>query len=222
MVTVLLGSQRAQYPEYFDTLFRLRHQVFVQGRGWSLPCLQGREMDQYDVDEAVYFFDINDNGVIEGSIRLTPTDKYSLLADYFSHLVENGETPRSKDIYEGTRYIVLPTDKTRAGNRAAKARLLIAVFEWCLSKKLSFLQTVADSGALSSYVEISPRTTPLGLSHPYGGGKGVPGGGECMALRWPITLEVIEDVRAYGGFSRIHGAWAGERSRTAPEHVLAS
>lgn len=222
MVTVLSGSQRAQHPEYFDKLFRLRHQVFVQGRGWSLPCLQGKEMDQYDVDEAVYFFDMNDDGVIEGSIRLTPTDRYSLLADYFPHLVENGVSPRSKDIYEGTRYIVLPTDKTRAGNRAAKARLLIGVFEWCLSKKLAYLQTVADSGALSSYVEISLRTTPLGLSHPYGGGKGAPGGGECMALRWPITLEVIEDVRAYGGFAPSHGAWTGERPRTAPEYVLAS
>lgn len=213
MVTVLLGSQRAQYPDHFDKLFCLRHQVFVQGRGWSLPCMHGKETDQYDVNEAVYFFDINDDGVIEGSIRLTPTDKYSLLADYFPHLVENGISPRSKYIYEGTRYIVLPTDKSRAGNRAAKARLLVGVFEWCLSKKLAYLQTVADSGALSSYVEISPRTTPLGLSHPYGGGKGARGGGECIALRWPITLEVIEDVRAYGGLARLHQGWPDEQPR---------
>ena len=83
----------------------------------------------------------------------------------------------------------------RAGNRAAKTRLLIGVMEWCLGKKLSHLQTVIDSGTLSSFVEITPRTIPLGLSHPYGGGKSAPGGGECMAFRWPITLEVLEDVR---------------------------
>lgn len=220
MVTVLLGSQRAQYPDYFARLFRLRHHVFVQGRGWSLPCKQGMEMDQYDVDEAVYFLDINDDGVIEGSIRMTPTERYSLLADYFPHLVENGLSPRSRDIYEATRYIVLPTEKTRAGNRAAKARLLIGLMEWCLSKKLTHLQTVVDSGTLSSFVEITPRTMPLGLSHPYGGGKGAPGGGECMALRWPITLEVLEDVRAYGGLAPHRHAWSGENPRTALEPFL--
>lgn len=201
MVTVLPGSQRAQYPGYFDQLFRLRHRVFVQGRGWSLPCMNDREIDQYDVDEAIYVFDMNEEGVIEGSVRMTPSDRYSLLADYFPHLVENGQAPRAKDIYEATRYIVLPADKTRAGNRAAKTRLLIGVMEWCLGKKLSYLQTVIDSGTLASFVEITPRVIPLGLSHPYGGGKSAPGGGECLAFRWPITLEVLEDVRAYGGLA---------------------
>jgi acyl-homoserine lactone synthase len=199
MVLVLMGSQRSQYPEYFEQLFKLRHKIFVKGRGWSLPSLAGsREMDQYDTDESAYFFDINESGAIEGSVRMTPTVKYSLLADYFPHLVENGLNPRSPDIYEATRYIVLPAERTRDTIRQAKVRLLIGVMEWCLSKKLAFLQTVIDSGTLSSFVEITPRTIPLGLFHPYGGGKGTPGGGECMAFRWPITLEVLEDVRAYG------------------------
>ena len=199
MVFVLMGSQRREQADYFEQIFRLRHQIFIQGRGWSLPSVAGGlEMDQYDVDEAAYFFDINEDGIIEGSVRMTPTVKCSLLADYFPHLVENGSDPRSPDIYEATRYIVLPTERTRDTIRQAKVRLLIGVMEWCLSKKLAYLQTVIDSGTLSSFVEITPCTIPLGLSHPYGGGKGVPGGGECMAFRWPITLEVLEDVRAYG------------------------
>jgi hypothetical protein len=36
------------------------------------------------------------------------------------------------------------------------------------------------------------------LSHPFGGGKGVPGGGECLAIRWPVTSEVLHDIREYG------------------------
>jgi acyl-homoserine lactone synthase len=203
MVFVLMGNQRREQPAYFEQLFKLRHQVFVKGRGWSLPCVAGdREIDQYDVDDAAYFIDMNEDGVIEGSVRMTPTVRYSLLADYFPHLVENGSSVRSPDIYEATRYIVLPADRTRDAIRQAKVRLLIGVMEWCLSKKLTFLQTVIDSGTLSSFVEITPRTIPLGLSHPYGGGKGVPGGGECMAFRWPITFDVLEDVCAYGSAAR--------------------
>jgi acyl-homoserine lactone synthase len=213
MVVVLKGSQRHEHGALFEQLFRLRHHVFIKGRGWSLPSAQGQEMDQYDTDGAYYFLDLNDAGVIEGTVRMTPTATSSLLADYFPHLVENGMSPRSPDIYEATRYIVLPSRKSRDGNRTAKARLLTALLEWCLSKKLSHLQTVIDSATLSSFVEITAQTTPLGLSHPFGGGREAPGGGECMAFRWPITLQVLDDIRTYGAPAITTPAWRDPQPR---------
>jgi acyl-homoserine lactone synthase len=164
-----------------------------------LPASNGYEIDQYDNDDAVYFLDLNEEDVIQGSIRITPTEKSSLLADYFPHLVETGEPPRSPLVYECTRYIVLPGQRSRDGNRAAKSRVIGAMLEWSLVNRLAFLQTVIETQTLSSYLELTPLTTPLGLSHPYGGGRGTPGGGDCMAIRWPVTLQVLEDVRAYGG-----------------------
>jgi N-acyl-L-homoserine lactone synthetase len=199
MVIVLDGSQRRKRPDYFDRLFRLRYQVFVKQRGWPLPAVNSCEIDQYDDDDAVYFLDLDENDRIQGTVRMTPTVKASLLADYFPHLVETGQSPRSPHVYEATRYIVLPAQKTREALRAAKGRLLTALLEWCLDKRLSYLQAVVDAGALSSFIEITPRTIPLGLPYPYGGGRGAPGGGECVAFRWPISLQVLDDVRAYGG-----------------------
>jgi acyl-homoserine lactone synthase len=200
MIVTLRGTDRKDRPDIFEKLFRLRHDIFVKGRGWSLPCGNGRETDQYDVDEAVYFIDLNGDGAIEGSVRATPTEKYSLLADYFPYLIENGMPARAPDVYECTRYIVMPAQKSRENNRTAKARLLIALFQWAISRKLSYLQTVIDAGTLSSFVEMSPRTIPLGLAHPYGGGRGAPGGGECLAIRWPVGPEVIADVREFVGW----------------------
>ncbi len=132
MIITLHGSDRKDKPDIFEQLFRLRHDIFVKGRGWSLPCGNGRETDQYDVDEAVYFIDLNSDGVIESSVRATPTEKYSLLADYFPYLIENGMPARAPDVYECTRYIVMPAQKSRENNRAAKARLLIALFQWAI------------------------------------------------------------------------------------------
>ena len=203
MIIMLRGSEREQNSKFFDQLFRLRHDVFVVGRGWSLPCGNGRETDQYDVDEAVYFLDINEDGVIEGSVRAAPTMNHSLLADYFPHLIENGVPARAPDVYECTRYIVMPSRKSRDTIRAAKARLLIALFQWAIKEKLTYLQTVIDAGALGSFVEMSTRTIPLGLSHPYGGGRGVPGGGECIAIRWPVGQHVIDDVLEYVGWPNL-------------------
>jgi acyl-homoserine lactone synthase len=202
MVIVLEGSERRRYRKYFDQLFRLRHQIFVKGRGWSLPSVNDCEIDQYDVDDAIYLLDLNDEDAIQGSVRMTPSERCSLLADYFPHLVENGEAPRSPLVYECTRYIVLPAQKSREANRAAKARLLGAAVEWSLNHRLAYLQTVIDSVTLSSFVEMTPQTIPLGLSHPYGGGRKTPGGGECMAIRWPISQRVLDDILAYGGLDR--------------------
>jgi acyl-homoserine lactone synthase len=208
MVIVLTGSERRKNPDYFDQHFRLRHEVFVRRRGWALPCSNGREIDQYDTDEAVYFLDLNEDNVVRGSIRIAPSVTCSLLADYFPHLVETGGPLRSPDIYECTRYIVMPDRKSRDDNRAAKTRVIGAMLEWCLQKRLSFLQTVIETQTLASYLELTPLTIPLGLSHPYGGGRRTPGGGECMAIRWPVSPQVLDHVRAYGGCER-EKAFAG-------------
>lgn len=201
MVIHLSGADRSTKKDYFEQIFRLRHQVFINGRGWSLPSSDGLEIDQYDTRETVYFADINEEGALEGSVRLSPTIRSSLLADYFPHLIEGNDDPRGSDIYEATRYIVLPVRKSRDRNRAAKARLLAAMLEWALENNLSYIQTVIDTATLPSFVDMTAATIPLGLSHPYGGGRGVPGGGECMAIRWPITTQVLQDIREYGGLA---------------------
>lgn len=201
MVITLQGSERPSNTDYFDKVFRMRHEIFVTGRGWSLPTVNGREIDQYDVDETTYFLDINEDDIIEGSVRLTPTEEYSLLADYFPHLVENGMSPRGPAIYEATRYIVLPQRKNRQNNRAAKARLLSSMMRWALKRNAQYIQTVIDTATLSSFVEMTPQTIPLGLSSPYGGGRSAPGGGECMAIRWPVNVEVLSDIITYGGLA---------------------
>ncbi|WP_020175362.1 acyl-homoserine-lactone synthase [Methyloferula stellata] len=195
---VIYGHEHGKYSAYFDQIFRLRYEVFVRGRGWSLPSRGGLEVDQYDTDEAVYFITLRDDGSIEGSVRATPTAHSSLLADYFPHLVENGVSPRGPGIFETTRFIVQPTRRTRETVRKAKARLLAPLLEWCLEKGLVHFQTVIDASALASYVEITPHTRILGLAHPFGGGRGVPGGGECMALRWPVSTDVLDDINLYG------------------------
>jgi N-acyl-L-homoserine lactone synthetase len=198
MVVALSGRTCHLHPDHIDKMFRLRYHVFIKMRGWSLPSCNGKEIDQYDDCNAVYFLDIGSDNNIYGSVRMTPTETSSLIADYFAHLIENGQSPRRPDIYECTRYIVQPPRKSRADNRRAKARLLGAMVAWSLERGLAYVQTVIDTSALPTFLAMTPQTIPLGLSHPYGGGRATPGGGECMAIRWPITVAVLNDIRAYG------------------------
>jgi acyl-homoserine lactone synthase len=200
MIFVLEGSQRRQLRYYFDRMFKLRHQIFIEELGWNLPKVRGgHEIDEYDVDDAVYLLEITEDDILQGTVRLTPSMSCSLVADYFPHLVECGVSARSPLVYEATRYIFLPVSKNAQENRIAKARLLAGMVEWCLAKKLSHIQCVVDMKALPSWVELVPQTMPLGLPHPYGGGRDAPGGGDCIAFRWPATWEVIDGIRNYGG-----------------------
>jgi acyl-homoserine lactone synthase len=199
MLLIVKGNEHSKHSSVFNQMFQLRHEVFVKERGWSLPSYKGLEIDQYDTSEAVYFVNFNDDGSIESSVRMTPTVNASLMADYFPHLVETGESARSPAIYEATRFIVRPATKTRGDIKKAKARLMAPLVEWCIDKGLTHFQTVIDKGSLSGYVEVTQRTQILGLAHPYGGGRDAPGGGECLALRWPASKEVLADVYAYGG-----------------------
>ncbi|MCP4935228.1 MAG: GNAT family N-acetyltransferase [bacterium] len=199
MVMIIRGKDRKEHQEYFDQLFKLRYKIFIEGRGWSLPTKQGLEIDQYDDEEAIYFLDLNEERKIEGTVRITPTEKSSLTADYFSHLIENGQSARAHTVYEATRYIVRPSKRSREENRAAKSRLLSALTEWCLKNGVESIQTVIDSNTLPTFIELNPKVRPMGLSYPYGGGRQNHGGGDCMAIRWPISQEILECVRIYGG-----------------------
>ena len=198
MIVQMTGEQLRSKESVFSDLLRLRHDVFIKQRKWSLPAGRDIERDQYDVPSAIYFFDLTD-GRIESHVRLTPTATHSLMADYFPHLVERGVSARDERIYEATRYVVKPHEKSRENNRAAKARLLTSMLEWAKEHRLTHIQTVIDTSALASFVEMTPQTIVLGLSHPYGGGPQVVGGGECTAIRWPVNDAVVDDLRRYGG-----------------------
>jgi acyl-homoserine lactone synthase len=200
VIYVLEGTQRQPLAYYFDRMFALRHEVFIEQRGWNLATVKGRrEIDEYDTNDAVYLIDLTDDNEIQGTVRLTPSEKCSLVADYFPHLIEDGTPARSPLVYEATRYIFRPLSKRAYENRAAKARLLSAMVEWCWAGRLSYLQCIVDMPAFPGWVDLVPQTIPLGLAHPYGGGSGTPGGGDCIAFRWPATREVVQGIRAYGG-----------------------
>jgi acyl-homoserine lactone synthase len=197
MIKVFSGKQRHENNALFRQAFRLRHDVFIKQRMWSIPSRLGEEeIDEYDVDRAVYVFDCDNSEKILASVRLTPTDYHSLIADCFPHLIENGQSPRSPHIYEGMRFLTTP-GLSREEAAQARFRILYGMVEWCVENHVAWIQAVTDVEFFSTFVDMTIRTTPLGLAHPYAGGRTAPGGGECIAFRWPANHDVLEDLREY-------------------------
>ncbi|MCB1504636.1 MAG: hypothetical protein KDJ47_06625 [Hyphomicrobiaceae bacterium] len=199
MIYSLSGIEREQQPELFEQLFRLRYDVFVKQRLWALPSCGGLEIDNYDTPEAQYFFGVDDGGKLVSHARLTPTLTQSLLADVFPHLVEQTTAVRDPAVYEVTRYIVPPKRGRRSLYTTAKAELMLAALEWCKQLRITHLHAVVDSAALPSFIEACSEVRPMGLPQSYGGGQGVPGGGETVAVRCAVTDRAIRDVKSFGG-----------------------
>src|SRR3546814_11634904 len=88
----------------YTTLFRS-----VGERGWlDLARSDGREVDAFDNEDAVYLLGIMpDEGVVAGS-RLVPSLKPHLMSEVFPELALDG-VPRANDIFEWTRILVVPT-----------------------------------------------------------------------------------------------------------------
>ncbi|MEM7620126.1 MAG: acyl-homoserine-lactone synthase [Pseudomonadota bacterium] len=189
---IIEGKDHSKNSFLLQSYYALRHNIFISKRGWSLPSFGNMEIDEYDDGEAIYFLDVNCQGVIQASVRITPSVTSSLTADYFPHLIENGSTGRDNHIYEATRFIIKPQSKCRKDRKLLKVNLLKCLAKWCVKNNVIALQTIIDAGTLSSYLQLNPWIKPLGLAHAYGGGKGVLGGGECMAIHWPANEEVID------------------------------
>lgn len=198
MVQIIEGKDRGQHQDLFQIMFRARYEAFIVERGWSLPTRRGLEIDQYDNDRAVYIIDFDDAGHLQGSVRLTPTVTDSLTADYYPHLCDGGAALRDPFVYEGTRFIATPHDKTPHNNRAVKARILGAMTEWAWSVGVRHIQAVIDTVLIRSFMAANSKTFALGPARSYGGGKGVPGGGMCLAVRIPVTERAIDEIRDYG------------------------
>lgn len=198
MVQIIRGNDRHLHPELFDRLFKARYETFVLGRRWSLPVSQGREIDQYDNSDAVYFLDFDDAGYLQGSVRLTPTLTSSLTADYYAHLCQTGDLLRDPFVLEGTRYIAAPRARTARNNRIVKARILGAMTEYAYEFGITHIQTVIDAALYRTFTELNTQVFALGPAQDYGGGKGVKGGGSCLAIRIPINERAIREVHAYG------------------------
>lgn len=201
MIQVISGCERQHNAAVFDELFARRTEVFAQGRGWSLPLKYGRDIDTYDHDDAAYVVASDDDGVVIGGVRVNRTDQGCLSADLFPHLYADGQPTVGAHIFEGTRYFVAPKERNAKLVRALRCEVVAVAFEHVQRQGGTLFQTVVDTPMLSAFMEMSREVTVLGGSHPYGGGKGAQGGGECVLMQVPVTTAVIAEVRAAASLS---------------------
>lgn len=190
-VHAVTARNRARYHAYVEQHYRIRHDIYVGERQWlELARPDGREVDQFDTDDATYLLGIDaEAGVVCGS-RLVPTLKPHLMSEVFPDLALIYGLPRARDIYEWTRIFVVP--ERRASGRSCLAAGIIqcGVLEHCLSQRIRQLSIVTESYWLPRFDELGWRPRPLGLPM-------LKDGMSIVGITVDITREALETTRDF-------------------------
>jgi acyl-homoserine lactone synthase len=161
-VHVIRRENRALYARILDDYFRIRHQIYVVERRWTeLARPDGREIDQFDTEDAVYLLGLEEGAIVAG-MRMVPTTAPTLLSDLFPQLALAGPV-RRPDAYELSRIFVVPAKRGEHDGPRAEAVIQAAAMKYGLAIGLSAFTIVLETWWLPRLLDQGWTARPLGL-----------------------------------------------------------
>lgn len=159
MIHVISAFNRHLYEDVLEQHFRVRHEIFVEERKWeALRKPDGREIDTYDNEDAIYLLALDHRRVLGGS-RLYPTTKPTMMSEIFPHLAAVRGCPSDPLVWEWSRFFVSRERRDGAFN----LQLMAAAQEFCLDQGIERLCLVMETWWLPRFQDIGFVVTPLGL-----------------------------------------------------------
>lgn len=181
-------------------MFRLRHQVFVEGRGWGeLRRADGRDIDDYDTADTVYLLVLDDAGEVVASARLNPT--------HARHQMEEGGSlrrrfvgrppPAGANVWEASRLIGGMRERYgREFARTSLGVLLAASQQFFARRGVAAGLSILDMQALFMMQSVGLETEPLGLPVEY---QTELGPAVALAVTWKAGVRYLVRIRqAFG------------------------
>ena len=163
MAELLEGKYAHLHPTKLNAFYRLRHDVFVDERGWEdLRKPDGREIDQFDTASAVHIGAFRDDTAV-GYQRLLPTTEPHLLTDVYPWLCERGCIPRGLHIVEWGRTCVAREYRRGGRPNPIAAELFLAFMEYCLPRGIAQCTGEGNPSYISRFSRLGFEIEPLGL-----------------------------------------------------------
>lgn len=193
-IHVIDRSNRTAYAAELEQHFRIRHQIYIAERGWrDLARLDGRELDAFDNDDAVYLLGLlRGGGVVAGS-RLVPSMKPHLMRDVFPQLAPRG-VPRADDIFEWTRIFVVPALREPGRPCLAAGIVYSGIVEFCLLQGVRWLSVVCETYWIDRLRGLGWNPQPLGEPIEHRGEM-------IVGLINDMTLAALEKTRGVYGLN---------------------
>ena len=205
-VHVVDAINRDAYSDVLEDYFRLRHEIYVGERGWrDLARSDGREVDAFDTQRAVYLMGMTPQRRVVAASRLVPTLEPHLMSEVFPCLAENG-VPRRKDVSEWTRIFVVPSFRTPGRPCLAAGVIYCGMVEYCLQAKVRQLSVVCEEYWVDRLAALGWKPARLGrvLNHE---------GTAIVGLLVEMTAEALATTRAAYGIDGSVLRWTRANGR---------
>lgn len=189
MFYVIDKQNRHLYEDVLDQMFRLRKKIFVDERGWEMPVQDGKEIDQFDTEDADYVLYIDDKGDIKVGLRYMPYSVPNMTKDVFGHLLY--EPPKGRLVYEMTRAFIVE----EARDSGLFSLLLCAKYEYLLWRGASHLIEVVDTRFLPMLLETGWHMRVVGKPEPDESGVHVP-------IMTPVNQKALDLPRQRFGIDK--------------------
>jgi acyl-homoserine lactone synthase len=191
MIRVIDRANRHQFTRTLEQHFRLRHEIFVQERGWKEFDRDGiYEMDQYDNENATYLISVDEHDEVVGSSRIYPTALPHMMSEQFPALVDGAVLQRI-DLVEFTRLAIC---KSQRGTQIYYEQFL-GLQEFCLDQGMSGATTLVRTHRIPIVQKAGMNVIPLGLSQEIDGEM-------CTAILIEASEEILMRMRNVAGINR--------------------
>jgi len=192
MLIVIPGSDISRHASLMDRVFRFRHSIFVDEKGWmDLRQPDGLERDRFDDVHAIHQICLRGDEIV-GYQRLLPTTRPHLLSDVLTDLCHR-RPPRGPRVFEWTRFCVAP------GSREMRPRadgpfleLAQGVVEWGMAHRVDTVTVAIDWRLMVIAMQLRFFVRPLGFPKRIGRD-------EVVALRMSFNRETLATIRQARG-----------------------
>ena len=168
-VHVVTAENKGFYRRGLEESFRLRHQYFSVENDFLPSQSSGRETDEYDADDAIYFLAFEDHSErLVGSVRLLPTVRKMPLKEYVD-LAGGYDVPRAPTTFHFSRMVVVRDRREGKPLNFVRASLRCAVLEYCLDEDIDLLTLMMPMAMLPTFLAHGWNPVPLVLPEVYRG-----------------------------------------------------
>src|SRR6185312_8149319 len=172
MIDVVTSQNAVLYKDALESMFRLRHRIFVERMGWeALRKPDGIEKDQFDTPDAVYLILQDDNGEVIGSHRLLPTVKPHLFSELFADMCNVRGVKRGPNVYELNRTCVDEDRLDRKKQEWARQQIISGLVEFSARAGIDQVTILTPLEVMFRYMLIGVDVKPLGFHREIDGVK---------------------------------------------------
>ena len=159
-IHVVNAANKHLYDDLLDQFFRARHDIYVEEKGWRNADPNGKEIDQFDTDDATYLIGEVDGEVTTGT-RLIPTTAPHLMSEVFPHMADFKGLIRRPDVAEWTRGFIVKKFREQ-GHGPIKGQFCGTVMEYCLLEGIAAIGGVQETYWLPLWKRFRWTVRPVG------------------------------------------------------------